>query len=556
MEQEMVKGEVDLTPVQHWFVESYRTDIHHFNQAVMLYREPGYDEETIRRVFQKIVEHHDALRMVYLRSSDLRSSELGVLSSELTTSLKSTNALGLNSEFKIQNSELDHDALELNSEFRIQNSKLDQGFRIQNSELKQYNRGLEGELFGFTVMDLTMMEDVRERIDTEAGRIQSSIDLEAGPLVKLVLFKTRAGDHLLIVIHHLVVDGVSWRIILEDFAIGYEQATKNEDIKFQLKTDSYRKWAGELRKFAASRELRKELGYWTKVEKTKFDRLPKDDPARENTLRESHTMTLELSPAETEKLLRQVNRAYHTEIGDILLTALGLAIKEWTGSDKVLVSLEGHGREEIAREVDITRTVGWFTTIYPFMIDVSSDNLSYTIKTVKEDIRRLPRKGIGYGVLKYMAGVEAQSAYKLNIKPEISFNYLGQFDQDLRSGDYTISEYSPGQAVSPRVERQYTMNISGMIIGGKLALSLDYNKEEYRKETIEKIMETYHKRLCDIINHCVKKEEEEYTPSDFGNRELTLEELETNHGEKETGGEDISPVAHAGRNAISLSTGS
>ena len=257
----------------------------------------------------------------------------------------------------------------------------------------------------------------------------------------------------------------------------------------------------------------------------KITRLGKTSPGK------SHN-ALELSPEDTEKLLRQVNRAYHTEIGDILLTALGLAVKEWTGSDKVLVSLEGHGREEIVREVDITRTVGWFTTLYPFMIDVSSDNLSYTIKTVKEDIRRLPRKGIGYGVLKYLAGEDAQNPYELNLKPEISFNYLGQFDQDLRSGDFTISEYSPGQAVSPGLERQYTMNINGMIAGGKLTLSLDYNKEEYCKETIEKIMKAYHNRLCDIINHCVKKEEEEYTPSDFGNHELTLEELETIMGKK------------------------
>jgi NRPS condensation-like uncharacterized protein len=280
--QEVVKGEVEQTPIQKWFFEEYKDETHHFNQAVMLYRKEGFLEDTVRKVFDKIVEHHDALRIVYIK---------------------------------------------------------------EENRIFLYNRSLDCELYSFEVFDLVKQEEYEEKIKETVNCIQSSIDLKKGPLVKLGLFKTPEGEHLLIVIHHLVVDGVSWRIIFEDFNNGYNQAINGEEIKLQDKTDSYKEWAWKLKEYSSSKEVLKEITYWKKIEDTEITPLKKDKKITVSKQKDSQVVNVELTKEETEKLLKRANEAYNTRIDDLLLTALGLAVKEWGGEEKVLVNMEGHGRE-------------------------------------------------------------------------------------------------------------------------------------------------------------------------------------------------------------------
>ncbi|MBJ8191468.1 hypothetical protein JDS79_32315, partial [Bacillus cereus] len=150
---------------------------------------------------------------------------------------------------------------------------------------------------------------------------------------------------------------------------------------------------------------------------------------------------------ETDQLLRKAHRAYQTETNDLLLTALGMAVSKWSGIGKVAVNLEGHGREPIIPNIDITRTVGWFTSQYPVLLGVDGKaEVGQRIKRVKEDLRHVPQKGIGYGILKYMSQDDAH--HSLALQPEISFNYLGQFDQDLENGDITLSSHPGGEPMS------------------------------------------------------------------------------------------------------------
>jgi amino acid adenylation domain-containing protein/non-ribosomal peptide synthase protein (TIGR01720 family) len=462
-EQTIVEGEGGLTPIQRWMFEQSFTDKHHFNQAVMLYRKEGFAETVIRKVFTTLAEHHDALRMIY---------------------------------------------------------------KAREGEIVQYNRGLKGDLFSLEAIDLTNNDNYREVIEQEASRIQGSIDLNNGPLVKLGLFNTTEGDHLLIAIHHLVVDGVSWRIILEDLAVGYMQAANNEEIKFMDKTDSFKDWSAKLHSYAHSKELLKEIEYWTRIEEAKVKPLPKDQTIAERKCRDNDNVHMELTEEETEKLLKQVNKAYNTEINDILLTALGLAVKEWTGEDRVLINLEGHGREEIIRDIDVSRTVGWFTTQYPVALDMSGGKLSHSIKTVKENIRRIPGKGIGYGILKYLTLPENKETLRFVMGPEISFNYLGQFDVDIDTGVFSISDISTGESMSLNMESQYSIDINGMVAGKKLTLNFTYNKGEYEEDTIVKIVDGFRENLVNIIYHCAAMDYTEFSPSDISNKSLTLDEVE------------------------------
>ncbi len=475
IDQGMVEGEVELTPIQCWFFQSRFTHKHHFNQAVILYRQEGFDEEILKAVLKKLVEHHDALRMVYKLSED------GVI---------------------------------------------------------QINRGEIEPMFDFEVFDYREREDVEANIDSEASRIQGGIDLQAGPLVKVGLFKTADGDHLLIVIHHLVIDGISWRILLEDFVSGYRQVSQSEEIELPAKTDSFRDWARALKEYAAGdrgeseNAVLLELAYWQSLDSQKLDPLPVDFeigcPGKKN--KDNEAVVVNLGPEQTELLLRQVNWAYNTDINDILLTALGLALKGWRGIDKVGINLEGHGRESILEGLDISRTVGWFTSQYPVILDMQgSEDLPYTIKSVKETLRQIPRKGVGYGILKYLTPIENIRGHRFVLEPEVSFNYLGQFAGDIGLGErtgFTLSPNSSGYDVSPESESRYKLDINGALLDKRLRLSVTYNKLEYSKEGIERLAACFESSLLKIIEHCCRKEEKELTPSDLGYSDISLQDLE------------------------------
>lgn len=464
-EQGIVEGKVNLLPIQHWLFEQEFAEIHHFNQAVMLYRQEGFEEEILRNVFNKLVEHHDALRMVVKQEGGR-----GVL----------------------------------------------------------FNRGLEGILYSLEVFDLQKHDDYRDVIEAEANKVQRSLELSNGPLVKASLFKTKAGDQLLIVIHHIAVDGVSWRIILQDLFNGYMQALRNETIQFADKTDSYSAWTAQLSMYANSEEMLKEVDYWSKLEGLNVKALPKDRIITERIYEGTEPVHMELTMQDTERLLKEVNQAYNTEINDILLAALGLAVKAWTGENRVLINLEGHGREEIIKDFDISGTVGWFTAQYPVVLDMGkTSDLAYRIKSVKEEMRHIPNKGIGYGILKYLTLPENKQKLQFNLKPEISFNYLGQFEQEADNHIFSISDISVGDCVSPNMEAPYAIDITGMVVKGKLALNFNYSKAEFNKDTIIKFAESFKEKLIRVVDHCTALKYTEMTPSDFTFKKLTLNELES-----------------------------
>ena len=463
--QEAITGEIGLTPVQKWFFESRATEKHHFNQSIVLYRNEGFETNILSRVFDKIIEHHDALRMVYQTSKD--------------------------------------------------------------HKVVQYNRGIENGLYDMKVIDLATETDYEERVEAEANQLQKDIDLARGPLIKLGLFKTKDGDHLLIVIHHLVIDGVSWRILVEDLMTGYLSVLQNKDIILPWKTHSFKEWSEKLQQYANSKEFLLEKKYWGELERQEVAALFKNtfNDRRGQAVRQC--FDLKLSPAETEKLLKQVNAVYNTEINDILLTALGLAVKKVAGEGKVLIQMEGHGREEIIPEMNITRTIGWFTSIYPVVLDINPDEkLSFTIKHVKESLRRIPAHGIGYGILKYLTAPENKQDINYRLKPEISFNYLGQLDQNTHPRIFALSKLPTGEDISPKLNKlKLPIDIKGMIVNNELVFTVDYSTHEYHETTIAELVHNFRAALLDIIEHCIGKGNKELTPSDFENDDLNIEEL-------------------------------
>ncbi|TAE53185.1 MAG: non-ribosomal peptide synthetase, partial [Nostocales cyanobacterium] len=232
----------------------------------------------------------------------------------------------------------------------------------------------------------------------------------------------------------------------------------------------------------------------------------------------------------TTALLQQVPKAYKTQINDILLTALTLVLSKWTKSKSVLFNLEGHGREDILEGVDISRTIGWFTTMFPVVVNVENaelNNLGNTIKSVKEQLREIPNKGIGYGILRYLSEDEnIQQQITKTPKAEISFNYLGQFTQTLNTSSLLSSaEESSGKDQSLKGQRSSLLDINAIITNEQLEISFTYSTNIHEQTTIEKLAREFVSNLQQIINHCLVPENVGYTPSDFPLIKLNQQEL-------------------------------
>ncbi|NOU89219.1 amino acid adenylation domain-containing protein [Paenibacillus sp. LMG 31460] len=461
--QETVTGEVGLTPIQQWFFDQCFANQHHWNQSVMLHKSDGFDSLALEKALRDLVQHHDALRMVYDE---------------------------------------------------------------QDGRIVQLGRGLEGEMYGFERFDFTDHSDTEVRIASAANHIQQSFDLSQGPLLKAALFQTAEGDHLLLAAHHLIVDGISWRILFEDLATSYAQALAGEDTAFQEKTDSFQYWSQRLMAYAESKELLQEIDYWKQLENKSIGSLYKDFAIETCTLGESATAEITLTREQTEHLLKHVHQAYHTEMNDILLTAVGLAVQEWGQTDRIAVQLEGHGREEMMEDVNISRTVGWFTSMYPVVLDLTDGDLSREIKSVKETLRQVPNKGIGYDILKYLTPEDKRSGLHFKLKPEICFNYLGQFDANLVHDAFGPSPYDMGEPINPNSHRMYPIIMNGMIANGEMSFRFSYSPKQYEESTMQCLSAAFKYHLLRIIDHCRNKEESERTASDFSSKGLTTDDVD------------------------------
>ncbi|MBJ7896239.1 non-ribosomal peptide synthetase, partial [Bacillus atrophaeus] len=460
-DQGPVEGEAMLTPIQRWFFDRKFTNQHHWNQSVMLHAPKGFDPIAVEKTLQALTEHHDALRMVY---------------------------------------------------------------REEQGDVIQSFQAIDECKISLEIVDLYGSDEdmLKSQIKVLADRLQSSLDINNGPIVKAEQYRTEKGDHLLIAIHHLAVDGVSWRILLQDFASGYLQAEKQEDIVFPPKTNSFKDWGEELLAFSQSEQLSKQADYWEQIDAQHISPVPKDHELEKRLVKHTSSVISELSEEETKHLLTDVHHPYGTEINDLLLSALGLTMEEWTKQQKIGINLEGHGREDIIPNVNISRTVGWFTAQYPVVLDMPGErDLSAVIKTVKEGLRRVPDKGIGYGILRYLS----ESKQKKGFTPDISFNYLGQFDSEVKTEFFEPSSYDMGRQVSEESEALYALSFSGMVRNNRFVISCSYNEKEYDRSTVEELMERFKDNLLLLIRHCTEKEDKEFTPSDFSAEDLEMDEM-------------------------------
>ncbi len=457
-----VVGPVPLTPIQRWFFEQDLPEPHHYNQARLLETPPHLDTAALQVALEHLLRHHDALRLRFART--------------------------------------------------------EAGWQQRNAGPDE-----EAEPF-FSQMDLSALpaEEQQQAIEKAAARLQASLNLEHGPLLRAGLFHLEPDrpGRLLLAIHHLAVDGVSWHILLEDLETAYRQLARGEAVQLPAKTSSFQHWAEQLSKYAQSQALLRETSYWLAEARQRVLPLPIDHHAslEANTESSARSVVVTLNAAETQALLQEVPKVYHTQINDVLLAALAETYRVWTGTSRLLVDLEGHGREPIAEQTDLSRTVGWFTSIFPVLLDIEGANSpGETLPTVKEQLRQIPQRGIGYGLLRYLRedqGIAAQ--LRALPQAEISFNYLGQFDQGASATTlFRRARESSGPALSLRGKRRHLLELIGNVTGEQLHLTWIYSEHLHRRATIERLAQRYLEALQELITHCLSPEAGGHTPSDF-----------------------------------------
>ncbi|EAQ35218.1 probable non-ribosomal peptide synthetase [Nitrobacter sp. Nb-311A] len=366
-----------------------------------------------------------------------------------------------------------------------------------------------------------------KQVTALASAAQKSLSLSSGPLLRAVGMDLADGSQrLLLAIHHLVVDGVSWRILLEDLASAYEQLEKGDALELAPKSDSYASWSERLHAYAASAELASELSLWLDCEAGSA--LPCDDNhGVVDLVGDTEEVSLVLDPDLTSSLLEEAPAAYRTRVNDLMLAGLARAVSRWSGCEDVTVELEGHGREDIFSGADVSRTVGWFTTAFPVRLQGGGDDASL-IKAVKEKLRAIPNHGLGYGVLRYLGSDEQRRVLERVAEPRIVFNYLGRFDSSVgESSRFSFAPESPGPSRCASGPMRGWLTINGLVRDGRLRLSFEYGRKRYRRATIERLTRLYETALRELAAHCCSGVSG-LTPSDValsGLRQVDLDQL-------------------------------
>ncbi len=478
-EQGLIAGEARLTPIQQWFFDLELPNPHHWNWNVSSFfvarqrLEPGRIAEAVRR----LLLHHDALRLRFVRSGEDGSWR---------------------QEFAPPGGPASASHVDL--------TRVPAGWR-------------------------------RAVLEEAAAHVQKALHLSAGPVLRFVSFRLGEDepDRLQIAAHHVVLDGISWRLLLEDFQLLYAGLVRGGVPQLPPKTTSWQSWGERIARHARSEELAREAAYWLEPRRRAAAALPVDfagprDPGLEGSSRIVHRV---LAAAETKALLQEIHGAYQTRIDDVLRTALVEAFAAWTGHRSLRVDLESHGREHPFDDVDLSRTVGWFTAMHPVLLDLEGIfGPGESLRAIKEQLRKMPPGGgLGYGLLRHLG--EPEIAGRLAEMPaaEVLFNYLGQIGGGGEAEDdsslFSQAEESAGPGLDPAGRRSHLLEVNCIVIDGRLQVEWTFSAGRHRQETVERLAEGFFAAIRALIAHCQDPAAGAFTPSDFPEAELSEDDFAT-----------------------------
>ena len=449
------EGDAPLGPMQQWFLSQQTDAPQHFNQTALFEVSTGLAPNALRAAVGIVGGHHDALRLAFTRTA-----------SGWQSAYAPVNRLPI-----------------------------------------------------VVVVDLTAVAPTARldaiRRDGEAR--QRTFALDASPLFQVIAYTTGTDSTawVLLIAHHLVIDGVSWRILLDDLQRAYVAAAAGRSLDLPPRTTSYRSWIARLEEESAM--FLDELPFWQQHAlgsmSLPMDLVPIEAPRMDSSA-SVHTM---LSSDVTEVLLRTAPRTLGVEVQDILLTALVRSTSTWTGRATLPITLESHGRPDLFDDVDTTRLVGWCTSQFPLRltVDAAASGID-AIKSIKEQVRSVPHLGVGFGVLSYLADAEIGAGLRACPSPPVLFNYLGQVSS-LGTADASwmpVLDGVPGD-VSPTQVRSHLLEVNAMVAEGALSVTWSYSTKEFLPTTIERLAAAFITELHELVSAMASASGPQFTPSDF-----------------------------------------
>ncbi|MBF0377028.1 MAG: amino acid adenylation domain-containing protein, partial [Desulfamplus sp.] len=522
IDQGTVTGFVHPTPIQSWLLNQDKALIHHYNQAVTINFKYNLKIDSLKAALESIMVHHDALRLTVQASSELNSGKLNSGgASQLRLNIKGT--------------ELKPELLVIPFDPQAK----------QRSSKAAYTADQIGD-------NSDHISNIDPLFKAVSQKLHSTMDIFNGPLLRAALFQGDTEDRLMVVIHHLAVDAISWQILVEDLLSAYNSHSNGQGIKLPAKTDSFKSWSESLEnrannaikgnaiKSVDANKLNSEINeisYWESLVQEELVNLPTDFEPNNVLNQDSKLLNITLPAPDTAILVEKANLAYNTDMNDLLLTAIAKSLKHWAGINGVLVALEGHGRDWIEDEIDISRTVGWFTVEYPVLLKLPEidkqldfknekinnfrNELGLEIKHIKESLHKVPNHGANFGLISQKLSHEVRA----RLKPNISFNYLGVVD--LERDGLSVEPASHIELANPKMEKPYTLEIESEIRKGRLNIQIYYAQNQYKEDTINRLGSIIKGNLIDIIDHCSSIKVSEVTPSDLTWSGFSLSQFET-----------------------------
>jgi non-ribosomal peptide synthase protein (TIGR01720 family) len=297
-------------------------------------------------------------------------------------------------------------------------------------------------------------------------------------------------------------------------------------VRLPPKTSSFKAWAEALSEHAGSRELGEQREHWRTLPREAAP-LPTDH-AGSFTEDSTARLTVRLPAVETDALLHRVPSAYGTRTEEVLLAAVALGLTDWVDSERMLLGLERHGREAIGAGIDLSRTVGWFTSYFPLWLDVPSGRRpAAVLRSIKEQVRGVPGRGLGYGILRYL-GADADTRAELAAapQPQVIVSYAGRTEQDAATTARLRPRGVPAASRSGMNRRGHLLEIGAFFEAESLRIDWSYSSNVHARETITRVAEGSLARLRELIEHCLSDDAGGYTPSDFPDAGLSQEELD------------------------------
>ncbi|MBL6447561.1 amino acid adenylation domain-containing protein [Fulvivirga sp. 29W222] len=450
--QGLVRDQVNLFPIQRWFLDQEFDNPSWYNQSVLLKFKMKVDREIVGKSFENLIHHHDGLRLYYDAKDNVLNSDDTLVKRQLS----------------------------------IEEYYLD------------------------SIDDLKIICD----------EIRGSINLTEAPLFRLAIIRCGREEMLFITVHHLIIDGISWRILLEDFYNLYIAKIKGAKIDLPFKTAPLNRWYEQISNKKID-DLEDKISSWKNID-NQTSPLPIENPDIDWRSKDARIIETKLSDEWTDFLLNISHKNYNADPQTLILVALLRSLKKTMNQSRFTIDIESHGRH--IDNIDVSRTIGWFTSLFPVQFALDSNLIGNNIIEVKNQLSHGHSYGFDYGIFKYLRSNKTSG--DMSTLSEIRFNYLGSFQREANNDLFEIVSTSTGAEIALENRMTTKLDFVCLIVNNELKMSVSYNSKTHKSSLIELMMENFNSELIKIVEHIEQTDDLVLAASDF-DAELDQDELDS-----------------------------